>query len=181
MQFYHDFIETPLGWMGLLVSAYGIRQTTLPQTSPQECMDLLSDTLIDSTWSPMRCEKIKTKLSLYFNGRSVTFNEEEIDFNNASQFAQTTWNICMTIPFGETRSYSWLAERVGKPRAPRAIGQCMAKNRLAIIVPCHRVISSDGSLGGFGANGTQLPLKQALLDLERINSKQIHPYSEQFL
>ena len=72
----------------------------------------------------------------------------------------------MTIPYGETRPYKWLAARAGRPNAPRAAGQSMARNRLPIVVPCHRVVASDGSLRGFGRDAAQLGLKQRLLDLE---------------
>ncbi len=68
------------------------------------------------------------------------------------------------MPYGETRSYKWLAGEAGSPRAYRAVGQAMAKNPFPLVVPCHRVVASDGSLGGFSGG---LDLKKALLDLER--------------
>ena len=69
----------------------------------------------------------------------------------------------LTIPRGETRSYAWIAKKIGKPRAARAVGAACGANPVPIIVPCHRVIASDGSLGGFGGG---LPLKRRLLKLE---------------
>jgi methylated-DNA-[protein]-cysteine S-methyltransferase len=77
----------------------------------------------------------------------------------------------LRIPRGETRSYGWLAERVGNPRAARAVGRVMATNPLPIVVPCHRVIGSDGSLRGYGDSGrgrsaAGLWMKAALLRAE---------------
>ncbi len=95
------------------------------------------------------------------------FEAEPIDVEDASPFMQAAWGACRRIPAGETRSYKWLAEQAGRPQAPRAAGQSMARNRLPIIIPCHRVIASDGSLRGFGTGASQLGLKQRLLDLER--------------
>lgn len=69
----------------------------------------------------------------------------------------------MRIPTGETRSYGWLARKVGRPRAARAVGRAMATNPLPIVVPCHRVVASDGSLRGYGGG---LAMKAALLRLE---------------
>ncbi len=69
----------------------------------------------------------------------------------------------LAIPRGETRSYAWIAKKIGKPNATRAVGAACGANPVPIIVPCHRVIASDGSLGGFGGG---LPLKRRLLKLE---------------
>ncbi len=79
-------------------------------------------------------------------------------------FQLDVWNALRAIPYGETRSYGELAERIGRPSAVRAVGAANGANPLPIVVPCHRVIGSNGSLTGFGGG---LPLKQALLALER--------------
>ena len=68
-------------------------------------------------------------------------------------FQQAVWHACMKIPKGQTRSYGWVAEQIGKPGAARAVGSALGKNPFAPIVPCHRVIKSDGTLGGFSAPG----------------------------
>jgi methylated-DNA-[protein]-cysteine S-methyltransferase len=73
------------------------------------------------------------------------------------------WEITRLIPYGETRSYAWVAEQIGQPRAVRAVGQALGKNPLPIIIPCHRVITSNGKLGGFGGG---LEMKKRLLSLE---------------
>ena len=162
---YHVF-ETPLGWMGLLASARGLRRTTLPQASPEECVVLLGDDTEDARWSPEHFADLTAQLALYFQGEPVTFGGQPVDVDDASPFLQAAWRACRSIPFGETRSYSWLAGQAGSPRAARAAGQSMARNRLPIIVPCQRVVASDGGLCGFGRDADQLGLKQALLDLE---------------
>jgi len=71
----------------------------------------------------------------------------------------------LSIPFGETRSYKWVAQKIGCPKAVRAVGQALRKNPYPIIIPCHRVIKSDGSLGGYV--GTQSLRKKKLLELEQ--------------
>lgn len=81
-------------------------------------------------------------------------------------FTSRVWDCLQTIPYGETRSYSEIAASVGKPRAARAVGQANNKNPISIIIPCHRVIGSDGKLVGYAGG---LSIKQRLLELERRN------------
>jgi methylated-DNA-[protein]-cysteine S-methyltransferase len=79
-------------------------------------------------------------------------------------FQRDVWFALAEIPYGRTESYRWLAARVGRPTATRAVGATNGRNPIPIVLPCHRVIGSDGSLTGYGGG---LPLKRALLDLER--------------
>ena len=166
MNLYYDVFETPLGWMGVLASGKGLRQTTLPQTSPDQCVALMGEEIEHAIFSPERFGDLKRKLGLYIQGEAVTFGDELIDVEDASPFLRAAWKACRSIPRGETHSYKWLAAQAGRPQAPRAAGQSMARNPLPVIIPCHRVIASDGGLGGFGKGSSQLELKKRLLELE---------------
>lgn len=81
-------------------------------------------------------------------------------------FRQAVWKACMEIPAGQTRSYKWIAERIGRPGAVRAVGSALGANPFAPVVPCHRVIRSDGGPGGFSAPGG-VKAKLRLLRLEK--------------
>lgn len=164
---YYDIFETPAGWMGLVASDKGLKRSTLPQAFPEDCFEQLGSAVTDAIPSPKRFSDIKEKLVRYFSGEEINFADEPIDVEDASPFHQAAWHACRTIPKGETRTYKWLAEQAGNALAPRAAGQAMARNRLAIIIPCHRVIASDGSLRGFGKGRERLDLKQRLIDLEK--------------
>jgi methylated-DNA-[protein]-cysteine S-methyltransferase len=83
---------------------------------------------------------------------------------HGTEFQMAVWRALQTIPFGETRSYKEIAVLIGKPKAVRAVGMANNRNPIVIIVPCHRVIGSNGRLVGYGGG---LPLKQHLLELER--------------
>lgn len=163
---YFDIFETPYGWMGVVASEKGLRRTTLPQPSPEDCAAQLGKELDGAELDSERFQALRDKVTRYLNGDDVTLADEVIDVEDASPFHQAAWRACRTIPKGETRTYKWLATQAGKPLAPRAAGQAMARNRLALIIPCHRVVASDGSLRGFGKGASQLGLKQRLLDLE---------------
>ena len=85
--------------------------------------------------------------------------------NNITPFEQDVYMAALSIPFGQTRSYKWIAKKIGKPNASRAVGQALKKNPLPLLIPCHRVVSSNpGSLGGFSLG---LNLKRKLLEIER--------------
>lgn len=79
---------------------------------------------------------------------------------------QKVWLECMRIPAGETRTYGWLAEKIGHPGAARSVGRALAKNPFAPTVPCHRVIRSNGSLGGYSAPGG-IAAKKRILEKEK--------------
>ncbi|HKU21082.1 MAG TPA: methylated-DNA--[protein]-cysteine S-methyltransferase [Terriglobales bacterium] len=102
-------------------------------------------------------------LEQYFAGKRRNFSSA-LDLRG-TDFQRRCWQALLEIPFGETRTYAQIAERVGQPRGFRAVGMANHDNPVAIVVPCHRVIASDGTLGGYGGG---LPAKRWLLELEGI-------------
>ena len=102
------------------------------------------------------------QLQEYFAGKRQEF-ELQVDPQGTS-FQKEVWRELCRIPYGETASYQAIAERLGKPKACRAVGMANGRNPLPIIIPCHRIIGKNGTLTGFGGG---LPVKRQLLDLER--------------
>jgi methylated-DNA-[protein]-cysteine S-methyltransferase len=120
---------------------------------------------IDTSWTPDKkgvLAKVRRELDEYFAGRLKRFTVD-VAFNG-TDFQNAVWKELRRIPYGETISYLDLANRIGNPKAVRAVGLANGANPIAIIVPCHRVIGSNGSLTGFGGG---LPTKRALLELEK--------------
>ncbi len=101
------------------------------------------------------------QLALYFDGRLTQFDLPLV--MQGTLFQQDVWQELKTIPYGTTISYGELARRIGSPNASRAVGLANGRNPISIIVPCHRVIGTDGKLTGYGGG---LPRKEALLALE---------------
>jgi len=164
--------NTDMGWVGVLSSTKGLLSATLPQRSESEVRQLLGGSVNHADWSPRLFEDLMQRLKIYFTGHWTTF-PDELDLSEATPFQREVWEITRLIPYDETRSYSWIAEQIKRPEAARAAGQALARNPLAIIVPCHRVIASDGRLCGFGGG---LELKKRLLNLEASASiKQVLP------
>ena len=159
----YGVLPTSLGWTGALASKRGIRRLTLPQASPEQAIERLGPETAEAILDPLPFEELRLRLQQLFAGELVDF-DDELDLEEGSGFFHRAWQACRSIPRGETRSYAWLAAQAGNPRALRAAGQAMARNPVTLIIPCHRVIASDGALRGYGGG---LELKQRLLDLEK--------------
>lgn len=105
----------------------------------------------------------RRELLAYFAGQLRSFSVP-CDLSGLPPFTRDVLRITTQIPYGEVKSYGWVAERLGKPKATRAVGNALGRNRVPVIIPCHRVIRRDGSLGGYALG---VKWKQRLLDLER--------------
>jgi methylated-DNA-[protein]-cysteine S-methyltransferase len=108
-----------------------------------------------------RTARVREELSEYANGRRKTFGMPLA--LAGSEWQKAVWMELTRIPFGETRSYGQIADALGRPGAARAVGSANARNVLPVVVPCHRVVAADGTLGGFNGG---LHLKERLLEHE---------------
>jgi methylated-DNA-[protein]-cysteine S-methyltransferase len=117
--------------------------------------------LVESNWYPV----LQKKLTEFASGKPVSFDKVVVRTEQRTEFQKKVLIATRAIGFGETVSYGELAERVGSPRAARAVGTVMASNTVPIIIPCHRVIASGGAIGGFSAP-QGISLKQRLLEME---------------
>ncbi|MEP6769217.1 MAG: methylated-DNA--[protein]-cysteine S-methyltransferase [Acidobacteriota bacterium] len=107
------------------------------------------------------CEDVRRQLAEYFEGQRTSFDLPLAPAGTV--FQRRVWEELVRIPFGERLTYGELARRLGRPAAFRAVGAANGANPIAIVIPCHRVVGSDGSLTGYGGG---LPLKRWLLDHE---------------
>ena len=155
-------LDTEMGWVGILGSDRGLLHLTLPQSSPQAAQELLGDRAAQAVWSPSSFSNLIERLRAYFGGYRVSF-PDQLDLSGASAFQKQVWQWVRLIPYGETRSYSWVAGQIKKPGAARAVGQALGQNPLPVIIPCHRVVKNNGELGGFGGG---VEMKQRLLKME---------------
>jgi methylated-DNA-[protein]-cysteine S-methyltransferase len=161
-QLAYTTFNTIMGWLGILGSNEGIRRTTLPQSSAQDARRLLGKPVDYAELAPNPFHDLIERFQAYFNGDKIDF-PDEFDLSGATPFQRQVWEVTRLIPYGETRSYKWVAEQMGKSGASRAVGQALAKNPLPILIPCHRVVNIDGRLGGFSGG---LEMKRRLLNLE---------------
>jgi methylated-DNA-[protein]-cysteine S-methyltransferase len=151
-----------IGWVGVLASDSGLLKITLPQGTAREAEQLLGDRVKEAVRSDYFLADLLQRLKGYFAGQRIAF-DDELDLSGATQFQRQVWQLTRLIPYGETRSYGWMAQRLGRVGAERAVGQALARNLLPIIIPCHRVVAKDGGLGGYSWG---MATKKFLLKLE---------------
>ncbi len=163
MKLHYDVFPTPFGWYAAVVSPEGLRFGSMRQ-SPDEAIEGLSRQLNGASQNSEAVADVQESILAFFDGDSDALGEIRLDLEGAPPFHRAAWDACLTIPLGETRSYAWLASAAGSPGAYRAAGQAMARNRVPVVVPCHRVIGSSGGLHGYGAGG--LSVKEQLLRAE---------------
>lgn len=152
------------GWMGVSESGKGIDGIALPQATRQRALAVLgehaSEVLALET-SP-QLEMVQAQLLDYLAGKRQRF-DALLDFSRGTVFQRQVWRTLLRVPYGKLRSYQWVAARVGGPQYARAVGNAVGANPLPIIVPCHRIVAHDATLGGFSGG---LQTKRKLLTLE---------------
>jgi len=162
--------RTPLGWVGVAVTEQGISRIVLPKKDKKAVEQELHSSAfgvrsseVCNASNPVILKKAVKLLQQYFSGESVSF-DVPLDLRYYTPFQQAVWNAAKAVPSGETRSYLWVAKRIRNPKAARAVGQALGANPVPIIIPCHRVISAAGTMGGFSGG---IGMKKKLLELEK--------------
>ncbi len=157
-QFY-DSYSSPLGTIYLIFSGKYLTGVSFEKPS---------DKPFKKESAPV--EFIK-ELNDYFSGSECKFTPQ-LKFVTGTDFEREVWAALNMIPAGETRSYKWIAETIGRPGAVRAVGQALSKNPIPIVVPCHRIIESDGSIGGYALG---VNMKVRLLEMEYYSKMNNNP------
>ncbi len=150
--FIHHYFSDLVGWLKLEVSSKGLRSISYVK-EPQLPRSALDNPLV---------AELVSQLDKYFAGEPVTF-AAPLDHAVGTAFQRRVWDQLRAIPYGQTWSYAEVAAEVGNPQGARAVGLANKKNRIAIVIPCHRVINSDGSIGGYDSG---VHIKKKLLRLE---------------
>ena len=147
--------KSPIGWIDIIAEedhvlrASFIEVTPFPEPIAQPIIPVLT--------------QMFELLDRYFGGQPVDFSRIPVRFAHGTDFQRHVWNTIQQIPYGEVRSYKWIAEQIGRPKAVRAVGSAVGANPVSILNPCHRVIRSNGALGGYGGG---LERKRLLLAFE---------------
>jgi methylated-DNA-[protein]-cysteine S-methyltransferase len=160
---------TKLGWIAFAMYDNILQRLTFGHRGPQSAATAIQHAVSQAQSSRAQHDNaagdLVDRLTAYADGRFDDFLDVETDTTHLSPFARSIVQAVRRIPFAQTRSYGQLAASVGHSRAARAVGRVMAQNRTPLVVPCHRVVGSGGSIGGFSAIDG-LTMKRRLLKLE---------------
>jgi methylated-DNA-[protein]-cysteine S-methyltransferase len=161
----YTIFKTKWGYFGLVANKKGLLRTCLPCPNRHFIKHRLLTGLDNPQFDQNLLKTLQAQTIAYFEGRPAKF-DTPLALDGLSPFVRKVLTACRKIPSGKTVSYSQLARIIGKAGASRAVGNALAKNPIPLIIPCHRVIRHDGSLGNFSAIGGTI-LKKRLLTLER--------------
>ena len=169
----YTIFKTKWGYFGLVAAGNALCRSCLPLSRPERVKSqLLKNLALLNQESSIKFDKnlfrpLQEQIIAYFEGTYVDFSQTiPIVLNGFSPFCASVLRACRRIRFGQVVTYSALAKKIGQAAAARAVGNVLAKNPLPLLIPCHRVIRSDGQIGGFSAiGGTRV--KKRLLELER--------------
>lgn len=150
--------KTSWGWVTITASEKGV--TSIDLSSSDHRATRQSPVAVDVAASIVN--EARAQLLSYIDGARREFSFP-VDWSAGTAFQRKVWKAIARIPYGRVRSYQWVAMRVGGKQYTRAVGMALGANPVPIVVPCHRIIAHDGSLGGFSGG---LPMKRRLLNLE---------------
>ena len=160
--FVYTIINTKLGKIGIASTNKGICNITFLKNERTFITSLKKKYRGEFKNDDAHFRKIINDLNEYISGKRKELNWT-LDIIEGTEFQRKVWTILRTIPYGEVRSYKWVAEITGFKNAYRAVGNAVGKNPLPIVIPCHRVIRENGELGGFSGG---IMLKKRLLNIE---------------
>jgi methylated-DNA-[protein]-cysteine S-methyltransferase len=163
----YDVIPSPVGEVGIVRcprGAHPVRRIFLPRKGVS-VEERIRESFPVAVPSPGKKDKIGMQIKAFLAGDAVDFSIADLDIEGIEGFERRVLLADFAIPRGRVMTYGGLAAKVGVPGGARAAGNVMAGNPFPLVIPCHRVIRSDGSLGGFGGG---LPMKRALLEMEGV-------------
>jgi len=168
----YTIFKTRWGYFGLAGTESVLCRTCLPSAERGKVKSHLLKNLPSAQYDNALFKQVQEQIATYFEGLPVNFNPDiPIILDGFSKFAKQILTACRDIKFGQTVSYGRLAKMTGRPAASRAVGGALAKNPLPLIIPCHRVIRSDGKIGGFSATGGVI-VKKKMVKLEGENCEE---------
>jgi len=157
-----DVADSPVGPLLIAVTEAGLCRISFDPEPERETEELARTFGVRVLRGPREVDRVRRELEEYFEGRRHTF-DLPLDLRGRSGFSREILDRLARVPYGQVTTYKSLAVEAGNPRAARAVGTIMNRNPIPIVLPCHRVVGSNGSLVGYGGG---LDRKRLLLDLE---------------
>ncbi len=167
----YAIFETPAGFCGIAWSDVGVTRFQLPTSSAAATEKLIRRRIPDAAEAspPADIERTIDRVKRYFAGEQIDFSDIRLDLEGQDEFFRDIYSAARRIGWGHTTTYGTIARELGAgPEVARDVGQAMAKNPVALIIPCHRVLAAGGKIGGFSAPGGSTS-KMRMLELEGVH------------
>lgn len=162
-----NVFDSGLGWVATAWRGERLYALAFGHRTPQRALAALGLPADEFTVDPASgADAFSGRVQAYADGRADDFRDVPVDLDDFSDFQRRVFLRCRRIAYGATLAYGELAAAVGSPRAARAVGSTMARNRVPLVIPCHRVVGAAGALGGFSAPDG-ICMKRRLLRLEQ--------------
>ncbi len=164
-----SIFKTKIGWCGVVATGKVVLRIVIGFRERKQLLKQILKEFGSAVEKNPARDSITGEVRQYFSGKEVFLNCA-MDWSSLSPFQQKVYKAAMKVPYGTVDTYGNLARRIGCPKGARAVGGALSKNPFPLVVPCHRIVRGDGSLGGFSARGGSV-LKKKLLRLERVNRR----------
>lgn len=164
----YALFKTRIGWCGLLRSKRGILRLFIGYLEREQLLKQILNEFGNSIKKSPATGDIIDKIKRYCSGEKIIFDKYAVDWSLLTPFQRKVLKATMKVPYGTVETYGGLAKKAGCPSASRAVGGALARNPFPLVIPCHRIVKGNGSLGGFSAGGG-IALKERLLKLEGVS------------
>ena len=164
----YTLFKTPIGWCGVVGTQNGLRRIFIGYIKHHQLIKHMKEEFGNTATKVPSTGELIEKISIYCSGEKISFNRYKMDWSSLTPFQHKVLKEVMKIPYGTVTTYGNLAQKIGCPDGFRAVGNALAKNPFPLLVPCHRIMRSDGKIGGFSAGGGK-KLKEKLLRMEQVN------------
>jgi len=164
----YGVFKTAIGWCGAVMAQRKLRRLFIGYAGPHQLKKNIRDAFGDDIGlnNSVAMRIIIQKLKRGCSGEKVSLSDVPMDWSSLTEFQQKVLRAAAQIPYGSVDTYGGLARKIGSPRSARAVGNALAQNPFPLLIPCHRIVKGDGSIGGFSASAG-VKLKKKLLSLER--------------
>lgn len=166
-KFKYSVFLTQAGYVSIISNSIGIVELFLPEENFDSAVNKIKKKYPQSIEKEddKLLNQLKEKILCYFKEETVDFYNIPIDLSKCKDLTIKVFEIIRTIPFGQTRTYRWVAEQLNNIKITRVVGKILSSNKIPIIIPCHRIIKSDGEIGGF-SYGVEWKIR--LLKIEKV-------------
>ena len=164
----YTLFKTPIGWCGLVRTKKGLMSILIGYSKRHQLIKHIKKTFENTITKVSPTDKLIDTIIRFSSGENIPFGRYKMDWSSLTPFECAVLNETMKIPYGTVTTYGSLAQKIGSPRGSRAVGNTLSHNPFPLLIPCHRIVRSDGKIGGFSAGGGK-ELKEKLLRMEKVN------------